>query len=94
MVFNGKIYNYLELRKELEPNYSFFSRTDSEALLNGYRAWGWEGLLQRIDGMFAFAIWDKQKRRVHIARDRAGRSRLLRSGGRPAAVRIHPELDS
>ncbi len=52
-------------------------KRDSEALLNGYRAWGWEELLQRIDGMFAFAIWDKPARQVHIARDRAGKKPLF-----------------
>src|SRR5580700_2590338 len=77
LVFNGEIYNYLELRKELEPDFPFFSQTDSEALLNGFRAWGWEELLKRIDGMFAFAIWDKRTRRVHIARDRAGKKPLF-----------------
>ena len=77
LVFNGEIYNYLELRKELEPNFPFFSKSDSEALLNGYQAWGWEELLQRIDGMFAFAIWDKRTRRVHIAKDRAGKKPLF-----------------
>lgn len=77
LVFNGEIYNYLELRKELEPNFQFFSKSDSEALLNGYRAWGWEELLRRIDGMFAFAIWDKRARRVHIAKDRAGKKPLF-----------------
>ena len=84
LVFNGEIYNYLELRKELEPHYPFFSQTDSEALLHGYRAWGWEELLRRIDGMFAFAIWDKRARRVHTARDRAGKKPLFYSpsGGR------------
>jgi asparagine synthase (glutamine-hydrolysing) len=79
LVFNGEIYNYLELRKELEPNFQFFSQTDSEALLHGYRAWGWEELLRRIDGMFAFAIWDKRARRAHIARDRAGKKPLFYS---------------
>lgn len=84
LVFNGEIYNYLELRKELEPKFPFFSHSDSEALLNGYRAWGWEELLGRIDGMFAFAIWDKRERRVHIARDRAGKKPLFyaQTGGR------------
>ena len=53
ILHNGEIYNYLELRKELEPNFPFFSKSDSEALLNGYRAWGWEELLQRIDGVGA-----------------------------------------
>ena len=84
LVFNGEIYNYLELRKELEPHFPFFSQTDSEVLLNGYRAWGWEELLRRIDGMFAFAIWDKRARRVHLARDRAGKKPLFYAhvGGR------------
>src|SRR5580704_5475925 len=77
LVFNGEIYNYLELRKELERDFPFFSQTDSEALLNGFRAWGWEELLKRVDGMFAFAIWDKRTRRVHIARDRAGKKPLF-----------------
>jgi len=77
LVFNGEIYNYLELRKELEPDYPFVSQTDSEVLLNGYRAWGWEELLRRIDGMFAFAIWDARARRLHIARDRAGKKPLF-----------------
>ena len=77
LVFNGEIYNYLELRKELEPNFQFFSKSDSEALLNGYRAWGWEELLKRIDGMFAFAIWDKRARRIHITKDRAGKKPLF-----------------
>jgi asparagine synthase (glutamine-hydrolysing) len=105
LVFNGEIYNYLELRKELEPDYPFFSQTDSEALLNGYRAWGWEKLLQRIDGMFAFAIWDKQKRRVHMARDRAGKkplffaqdgARLLFASTLNSILELHrskPEID-
>ncbi len=79
LVFNGEIYNYLELRKELEPRFPFVSKSDSEALLNGYRAWGWEELLKRIDGMFAFAIWDKRARKVHIARDRAGKKPLFYS---------------
>src|ERR1700738_1917769 len=51
--FNGEIYNYRELREELEPAWLFRSQTDSEVLLNGYRAWGWERLLSRIDGMYA-----------------------------------------
>ena len=66
LVFNGEIYNYLELRKELEPNFPFFSKSDSEALLNGYQAWGWEELLQRIDGMFAIAIADLDARGAKI----------------------------
>ena len=94
LVFNGEIYNYLELRKELEPNFPFYSQTDSEALLNGYRAWGWEQLLQRIDGMFAFAIWD-QRDAARPHRSRSGRQKavILRARGRTVPVRIHAELD-
>jgi len=77
LVFNGEIYNFLELRKELEPDYPFVSQTDSEVLLNGYLAWGWDELLRRIDGMFAFAIWDARAQRLHIARDRVGKKPLF-----------------
>ena len=85
LVFNGEIYNYLELRKELEPNYPFFSQTDSEALLNGYRAWGWEELLKRIDGMFAFAIWDKRTR-AGPHRSRPGREEAAVLRRTPAGI--------
>jgi asparagine synthase (glutamine-hydrolysing) len=77
LVFNGEIYNYRDLRKELESHCLFRSQTDSEVLLNGFLTWGWEKLLQRIDGMFAFAIWDVRQRRLHIARDRAGKKPLF-----------------
>jgi asparagine synthase (glutamine-hydrolysing) len=73
LVFNGEIYNYLELRRELEADWPFRSQTDTEVLLNGYRAWGWERLLSRIDGMYAFAIWDEALRTLFAARDRAGK---------------------
>jgi len=77
LIFNGEIYNYRDLRRQLEPHYEFSSQTDSEVLLNGYLAWGWDELLRRIDGMFAFAIWDVRKRRLHVARDRAGKKPLF-----------------
>ena len=79
LVFNGEIYNYRELRDDLKDTQPFSSQSDSEVLLNGYMAWGWEELLRRIDGMFAFAIWDSRKRRLHIARDRAGKKPLFYS---------------
>ena len=72
LVFNGEIYNYRELRRELEGSYRFRSHTDSEVLLAGFIAWGWEELLRRIDGMFAFAIWDTQTQTLYAARDRVG----------------------
>ncbi|MDU4250548.1 N-acetylglutaminylglutamine amidotransferase [Pseudomonas sp.] len=72
LVFNGAIYNYPELRSELEAlGYRFFSGGDTEVLLKGYHAWG-EQLLPRLNGMFAFAIWERDKRRLFIARDRLG----------------------
>src|SRR5215211_3498976 len=73
LVFNGEIYNYRELRRELEKGYPFRSQTDSEVLLAGFAAWGWEGLLRRIDGMFAFCIWDNQAQTLYAARDRVGK---------------------
>jgi len=69
---NGEIYNYRQLKKELEREYQFESASDSEVLLHGYRAWGINGLLERIDGMFAFVIYDVRAARLFIARDRVG----------------------
>jgi len=72
IVFNGEIYNHRELRKTLEPlGYEFRSRTDTEVLLNAYAAWG-EACLDRLEGMFAFALWDNKARRLFCARDRLG----------------------
>lgn len=72
LVFNGEIYNFGALRAELERlGYRFATRSDTEVLLHGYAAWG-ERLPERLDGMFAYAIWDAQQRRLHAARDRLG----------------------
>ncbi|WP_437880748.1 N-acetylglutaminylglutamine amidotransferase [Pseudomonas sp. LRF_L74] len=72
MVFNGAIYNYPELRNELQAlGYRFFSDGDTEVLLKGYHAWG-EKLLPRLNGMFAFAIWERDRQQLFIARDRLG----------------------
>lgn len=72
IVFNGVIYNYLELRRELVgKGHPVKSYSDTEVLLYAYREWGKE-CLQRLEGMFAFAIWDKQARRIFCARDRIG----------------------
>jgi len=72
LVFNGEIYNYRALRRTLRPTHTFRSETDSEVLLNGYLEWGWSGLLDRIDGMFGFALWDRQEQVLYGARDRVG----------------------
>lgn len=76
IVYNGEIYNYRDLRAQLEDRHQFRSRTDTEVLIHGYEEWGLEGLLQRIDGMFAFAIWDERRRELLLARDRIGKKPL------------------
>jgi asparagine synthase (glutamine-hydrolysing) len=72
LVFNGTIYNYPELREELhQQGYHFFSDGDSEVILKAYAAWG-EACVERLHGMFAFAIWEMHKQRLFLARDRLG----------------------
>ena len=78
LVFNGEIYNYLELRKELEGlGHSFRSTGDSEVLLHAYREWGSE-CLNRFNGMWAFLIYDKRAGKVFGSRDRFGKKPLYR----------------
>lgn len=72
VIANGEIYNFLQLREQLESKYEFIGNSDSEILLHGYTEWGIDGLLDRIDGMFAVAIYDKKKRRLYLVRDRVG----------------------
>ncbi len=72
LVFNGAIYNYKELRSELKGlGYHFFSHGDSEVILKAWHAWG-ERCVERLHGMFAFAIWDERKKSLFLARDRLG----------------------
>jgi asparagine synthase (glutamine-hydrolysing) len=73
LVYNGEIYNFHDLRRALERDVEFRSHTDSEVILHGYRRWGLRGLLDRLDGMFAFALWDEERRTLFAARDRAGK---------------------
>ena len=71
MVFNGEIYNYLELRKALQSKYTFKTQSDTEVLLNAYREWG-ENCVNQCNGMFAFAIWNLKEQTLFAARDRFG----------------------
>lgn len=72
ITYNGEVYNFQELRVELEAlGYQFRSRTDTEVVLYGYLEWG-KGVLDRLNGMFAFAIWDRRHQELLIARDRYG----------------------
>ena len=72
LVFNGTIYNYKQLRSRLiSKGYSFFSSSDTEVIIKAYHYWG-EDCVNHLDGMFAFAIWDKPSKKLFIARDRMG----------------------
>lgn len=72
VVFNGEIYNFLELRKELEGfGHVFRTRCDTEVIVHGYKQWG-DDVLNRLNGMFGLAVWDVRKRRLMIARDPFG----------------------
>ncbi len=71
IVYNGEVYNYLELRTELQSIYTFRTESDTEVLLTAYQHWG-KDCLDRFNGMFSFAIWDKQKKTLFAARDRFG----------------------
>ena len=72
LTFNGEIYNYRELRQELQAkNHSFRTDTDTEVLLAAFIEWG-EECLPRLNGMFAFAVWDARERQLTLARDRVG----------------------
>ncbi|MDJ0892512.1 MAG: N-acetylglutaminylglutamine amidotransferase [Gammaproteobacteria bacterium] len=72
LVFNGTIYNYPELRSELQgAGYRFFSEGDTEVIIKAFHRWG-EHCVERLHGMFAFALWDKRQRQLFLARDRLG----------------------
>jgi asparagine synthase (glutamine-hydrolysing) len=75
ILFNGEIYNYLELRRELEDGYRFKSKSDTEVLLAAYQRWG-DACLEHLNGMFAFCIFDQRTRRAFLARDRFGQKPL------------------
>jgi asparagine synthase (glutamine-hydrolysing) len=72
ITYNGEIYNFPEIRSELlARGHRFHSSSDTEVLLHGFIEWGMD-VLPRLDGMFAFAIWDREERQLFIARDRLG----------------------
>ncbi len=86
LTFNGEIYNHLELRKELETkggNFNWQGSSDTETLLAALRHWGLEKTLKKLNGMFAFAMWDNIEKKLYIARDRMGEKPLYygRNGG-------------
>ena len=76
ITFNGEIYNFVEIRRDLEAaGYPFRSRSDTEVIVNGWHAWG-PKIFSRLHGMFALAIWDQRSQRLVLARDRIGKKPL------------------
>lgn len=71
LVFNGEIYNFQNIKEHLSTKYNFKTKTDTEVILAAYQQWG-TACLDQFNGMFAFAIWDTQKKELFIARDRLG----------------------
>lgn len=93
IVFNGEIYNYRALRAQLqEAGHSFKTTSDTEVLLHAWMQWGRE-CLTRLEGMFAFAVWDRRTRSLTLARDRFGEKPLFvhrRAGGLAFASEMPP----
>lgn len=100
VVFNGEIYNYLQLRRNLvQRGHTFSTETDTEVIVHAYEEYG-DDCVDRFNGMFAFALWDEDRRRLLIARDRLGIKPLYYSvsagelvfGSELKAVIAHPEV--
>lgn len=99
IVFNGEIYNHLELRQEI-GNIEWCGHSDTETLLAGFEAWGIEETLKRTIGMFAIALWDRKEKTLTLARDRIGEKPLYYGfqkntfifGSELKALKMHPDF--
>ncbi len=100
IVFNGEIYNYLELRAKLEKlGHQFYTNSDTEAIVHAYDQWGVD-CPKHLRGMFAFAIWNEQSQELFLARDRVGKKPLLYAlvngelifGSEFSALLLHPAV--
>lgn len=103
IAFNGEIYNHRTLRLELESaGKQFRGHSDTEVLLEGFEQWGIDETLRRTNGMFALALWERDSRTLHLARDRMGekplyysmRGNVLLFGSELGALRAHPAFDA
>lgn len=100
LTFSGEVYNFREIRTELEGHgWHFSTRSDTEVLLRAYQQWG-TAAAERLEGMFAFAVWDEHERELVLARDRLGIKPLFYAsigdgiifGSEPKALLAHPEM--
>ncbi len=99
VVYNGEIYNYKELKNDLQKRgHKFRTKSDTEVLVHGYEEWG-EKVAKYLNGMFAFAIWDENKQELLVSRDRAGikplyyysTGKILIFGSEPKTILQHPK---
>ncbi|MBX9595531.1 MAG: asparagine synthetase B, partial [Roseomonas sp.] len=105
MIFNGEIYNFAEIRDEIEAvrgaPHPWRGHSDTEILLEAMAQWGFEGTLSRANGMFAIAVWDRADRVLWLGRDRIGKKPLYYGwaggtfvfGSELKALRAHPDFD-
>ncbi|MDI6756537.1 MAG: asparagine synthase (glutamine-hydrolyzing) [Endomicrobiia bacterium] len=91
IVLNGEIYNFEELRRQLEPNHKFYTKTDTEVILHLYEEHG-ERCVDYLIGMFAFAVWDAKGKKLFIAKDRAGKKPLYYMFSRDGAFVFASEI--
>jgi asparagine synthase (glutamine-hydrolysing) len=101
VAFNGEIYNFLELRHQLKAfGHHFRGHSDTEVMLASFSQWGLGGAIERFNGMFAFVLWDRQERVLHLGRDRLGEKPLYYGwmgntflfGSELKALKVHPDF--